>query len=291
MSVDHLRQDLPAQWQDWITSQLVAGVPETELINGLTDKGFASDYATCAVSVIRSMTHRVQQSNPNLLEAYVADPIRIDSRKAKVRAADRDIEVVFVLSNPNLAVLRNVLSVEECQKLIQLSKGKLTRSTVVASNTGHVEASKVRTSEGTHFEWGENAIIQRFEARISALFGQPINYAEPTQILHYHQGGEYLPHQDFFDPADPGSAQHLQVGGQRVATLVTYLNDVPEGGETEFPELELSVRPSAGTSVYFEYCNRQSRLDRRCLHAGVPVLKGDKWIATKWFRQTAYVAG
>jgi prolyl 4-hydroxylase len=290
MSLEHLRQPLSAEWQDWITSNLVAGVVDSELVKGLTDKGFSPDYATCAVAVIRSMTERVQANNPALLESYVPDPIRLPAHRGKVRAADRDVEIVFTLSNPNLAVIRNILSPEECAKLIQLSKGKLTRSTVVATNTGHVESSKVRTSEGTHFAWGENSVVQRFEARVSALFGQPVNHAEPTQILHYHVGGEYLAHQDFFDPADPGSANHVKIGGQRVATLVTYLNDVPEGGETEFPDLELSVRPTAGSAVYFEYCNQRGDLDRRCLHAGVPVLKGDKWIATKWFRQSIYAA-
>ncbi len=285
-----MNRPLPADLQDWITASLVNGGQDTDLIAGLAEKGYDPQYATCAVAVIRSMTERVQLSNPELLRQYDCSPIRLPAGANKVRVGDREVDIVVSMTNPNIAVIRNLLSVQECEKLIQLSRGKLTRSQVVATNTGHLEMSKVRTSEGTHFDYAENAIIQRFEARLAALFGRPVETAEPTQILHYHVGGEYLAHHDYFDPADPGSAQHAVRGGQRIATLVTYLNDVELGGETHFPELDLSIRPSAGSAVYFEYHNATGQLDTRCLHAGVPVLRGEKWIATKWFRAGNYRA-
>ena len=80
----------------------------------------------------------------------------------------------------------------------------------------------------------------------------------------------------------------LGSGGQRVATLVMYLHEPEEGGDTYFPEIELSVRPRRGSAVYFEYHNERGQLDARCLHAGTPVLRGHKWIATKWLRQRPY---
>jgi prolyl 4-hydroxylase len=283
-----MNRPLPPELQDWITASLVNGGQDANLIAGLAQQGYDPQYATCAVAVIRSMTERVQQSNPELLRQYDCDPIRLPAGVNKLRVGDREVEIVVSMTNPNIAVIRNLLAPQECEKLIQLSRGKLTRSQVVASTTGHLELSKVRTSEGTHFEYGENAIVQRLEARIAALFGRPVDTAEPAQILHYHVGGEYLAHHDYFDPSDAGSAHHIARGGQRIATLVTYLNDVELGGETHFPELDLSIRPSAGSAVYFEYCNSQGQLDTRCLHAGVPVLRGEKWIATKWFRQERY---
>ena len=54
-------------------------------------------------------------------------------------------------------------------------------------------------------------------------------------------------------------------------------------------ELDLAVKPSPGSAIYFEYCNSQSQLDARLLHGGAPVTEGEKWIATKWVRQSAYV--
>ena len=67
-----------------------------------------------------------------------------------------------------------------------------------------------------------------------------------------------------------------------------FLNDVPGGGATEFPEIELTVMPRRGCAVYFEYCNQAGELDPRCLHAGRPVTEGEKWVVTKWLRQRPY---
>ena len=122
-------------------------------------------------------------------------------------------------------------------------------------------------------------MVQRLEERICALTGIPVDHGEPLQMLHYGVGGEYLAHQDFFEPKDPGSAKLTQVGGQRVATLVMYLNEVAEGGSTDFPELELSIKPKKGSAVYFEYHNEAGQIDTRCLHAGMPVARGDKSIS------------
>ena len=108
------------------------------------------------------------------------------------------------------------------------------------------------------------------------------------QILHYGPGGEYKAHQDFFEPKDPGSAVLTRVGGQRIGTVVMYLNDVPEGGETAFPDIGFSAKPIKGSAVYFEYQNAEGQLDYRCLHAGMPVIRGDKWIMTKWLRERPY---
>jgi prolyl 4-hydroxylase len=67
-----------------------------------------------------------------------------------------------------------------------------------------------------------------------------------------------------------------------------YLNDVEQGGETIFPSIHLSVTPKKGSAVYFEYCNDLGQVDSMSLHGGVPVIAGEKWIATKWMRQRRY---
>jgi prolyl 4-hydroxylase len=115
-----------------------------------------------------------------------------------------------------------------------------------------------------------------------------VEQGEPLQILHYGLKGEYLPHHDYFDPNDPGSPVILKTGGQRIATLVMYLNTPEEGGATHFPELDLDVKARKGSAVYFEYMNKNGQLDSRSLHAGMPVLKGEKWVATKWLRESNY---
>lgn len=279
---------LHAEWQDWLTAALLRGEADDALFGTMCGAGFDPAYARVAISVVRSMTERVRAQDPALLRDYLPDPIRLAAGAARVRVADREVRFSMMLANPNVALVENLLSEQECEKLIQLARGKVRRSEVVDPTSGRLEISGVRRSEGTHFAYGENAIVARIEARIAALTGIPVSHGEPLQMLHYPVGGEYEPHHDYFDPGFTGSALQLAHGGQRVATVVMYLHEPDEGGDTYFPELELSVRPRRGSAVYFEYRNAAGDLDSRCLHAGMPVLKGDKWIATKWLRQSAY---
>jgi prolyl 4-hydroxylase len=196
--------------------------------------------------------------------------------------------MLFALAAPRVILFGDLLSEEECDQLIELSRGKVARSSVVNATTGSYDVHPHRTSAGTHFARGENELIRRIEARIAELVEIPVERGEPLQILHYQPGGEYKPHFDYFDPAQPGNEAVLKHGGQRVATLVLYLNDVEAGGSTVFPEVGLDVLPRRGHAVYFAYTTEEGQLDKRSLHGGSPVGAGEKWIATKWFRQQPY---
>lgn len=278
---------LTPEWQDWLAGQIVRGTGDAELLQTMRTQGFEENYARVTISVVRSMTARVQQQAPTMLQQYDCPPMRIADAN-KLRAADRDTVVRMQLKNPNVAVIDGLLSDQECDKLVQIASGKITRSEVIEPD-GTRHASDVRTSFGTHFAHAENAIVDRLEHRLAALIDKPIDHAEPLQILHYKVGGEYKPHHDYFDPKGGSYAEVLKQGGQRIATMIFYLNDVDGGGETIFPELELAVKPRKGSVVYFEYCNSSGALDARLLHGGAPVTKGLKWIATKWVRERSYV--
>ena len=78
------------------------------------------------------------------------------------------------------------------------------------------------------------------------------------------------------------------MGGQRIATLIMYLNDVESGGSTIFPDIGLDVLPHKGNAVFFAYSSERGELDNRTLHGGSPVSGGEKWIATKWIRVAPY---
>jgi len=206
-----------------------------------------------------------------------------------IETPDREIEMLFALEAPRVVLFGNLLSHEECDALIELSRGKLQRSSVVNAETGQYDIHPHRTSSGTHFARGENELVSRIEHRIAELVQCPVERGEPIQVLHYLPGGEYRPHHDYFDPTNKGNEQVLAHGGQRIATLVMYLNDVDAGGSTVFPEIGLDVLPRKGHGIYFAYCAEDGRLDSRSLHGGSPVSAGEKWIATKWFRQRDYV--
>ncbi len=224
------------------------------------------------------------QSNDKVL---TASEIIAQSSNA-IETSDRKVNILFALNAPRVVLFDGLLSHEECDELVRLSRAKLQRSTVVNAATGEYDVHPDRTSSGTHFLRGENALIRKIEQRISELVSCPVDHGEPIQILHYTPGAEYKPHFDFFDPSFEGNEKVLAMGGQRVATLVMYLNDVEAGGSTVFPDIGLDVLPRKGNAVYFAYATEDGQLDRRTLHGGSPVGEGEKWIATKWLRQRPY---
>jgi prolyl 4-hydroxylase len=153
----------------------------------------------------------------------------------------------------------------------------------VDNATGGSEVNEARTSQGMFFQRGENPLCQRIEQRIATLVNWPLENGEGIQILRYAPGAEYKPHHDYFDPAQPGSGTILKRGGQRVGTIVMYLNTPAKGGGTVFPDVQLEVAPVKGNAVFFSY-DRPHPMTRT-LHGGSPVIEGEKWVATKWLRE------
>ncbi|RVT60923.1 2OG-Fe(II) oxygenase [Niallia taxi] len=190
---------------------------------------------------------------------------------------DRKINIVTKFDEPLIVVLDNVLSDQECDKLIEFSKDNLKRSKI--SSSGEGEVNDIRTSSSMFFQGNENDILEKLEKRISAIMCIPIEHAEGIQILKYTPGQEYKAHFDFFNSASKAAKNN------RISTLVIYLNDVEEGGETYFPKLNLSISPKKGSAVYFEYFYNNEDLNELTLHGGAPVIKGEKWVATQWMRK------
>jgi prolyl 4-hydroxylase len=114
-----------------------------------------------------------------------------------------------------------------------------------------------------------------------------LGHGEGLQILRYRPGAEYRPHFDYFDPQHSGTARILERGGQRVGTLVIYLNTPDGGGGTTFPDAGLEVAPVRGNAVFFSY--DRAHASTRTLHGGAPVTAGEKWVATKWLREGVFV--
>lgn len=215
---------------------------------------------------------------------YVLEPSRVCAGNV-IHTSDREIHVVMRLTKPEVIVLADLLTAEECDELVRLSAPKIQRSTAIDADTGQPTIIANRTSHGTFFHLNETDFIARLDRRIAEVMNWPLENGEGIQILNYGIGGEYRPHFDYFPPQQAGSTKPLREGGQRTATLIMYLNDVEEGGATIFPEIGLSVLPRKGQAVYFSYFNSLGQVDPLTLHGGAPVSKGEKWIATKWMRQ------
>lgn len=285
---------MPPHWIKWIDENIKLGNPPGAMIATLVQNRF--DPAFCATTVMARMEKVLAaktQAKPainNILhkrdDGYIYEEIGVQPGNA-VQLEDRTIKVALNMQRPRIVLFEDVLTRDECQQLIELSRPKLKRSAMVDMKTGELRPDPTRTSDGTHFKRSENAFIAMLDKRIEQLIELPIQHSEELQILNYQVGGEYKPHYDFFPPNLSGSAAHI-ARGQRVATLILYLNDVEEGGETVFPETGLKIIPRAGNALYFAYMNSSGRCDPLTLHAGCPVIKGEKWIATRWVRDRDY---
>jgi prolyl 4-hydroxylase len=277
---------LSPQWQRWLDENLARGCTSDALVQSMTQAGFDATAAAAAVRLATDQTAPAQAAP--VAPAYVYQTPRLPQRGNVIHTHDRDVRVSMRLSRPVLVLFDNLMSPEECDELIRLATVKLKRSAIVDPATGESKVIDDRSSYGTFFHVNENDFIARLDRRIAELMHWPVEKGEGIQILHYPVGGEYKAHFDYFPPKDPGSQTHLERGGQRVSTLVMYLNDVAEGGETTFPSIHLAVNPKKGAAAYFEYGNDLGQVDPLSLHAGCPVLAGEKWIATKWMREHRY---
>ncbi len=196
---------------------------------------------------------------------------------------------VKVLSRkPRIYLLEKFLSSKECDYIIAEAKDKLVRSAVIDPETGEDSIDDVRTSYGMDFQYHQDPILTNIENRIASYTQVPVEYGEALQVLNYGVGAEFIPHHDYFERDCPGHVIHLEQQGQRLATLIMYLNTVEDGGETIFPEAKVVVKPIKGNAVLFYNCTPDGKEDPLTLHAGTPVHKGEKWIVTKWLRERPY---
>ena len=279
----------------WIQHNLERGCAEQDLVKSMCSQGFQADLAQGLIAAfVRARREGIAPPRDTLtLEGLdESDGCRYETPRlpagAVIRTPDRDIAVLSRLARPCVAVLESVLSADECAQLIALARPRLRPSTVVDPITGEDRAAAHRDSEGMFFRLEETPFIAQIGRRISALMGMPIENGEGLQVLRYGPAARTSPHFDFLVPGNPANRDSLMRSGQRVSTLVAYLNEVEEGGETVFPEAGLSVLPRRGNAVYFEYCNSLRQVDPLSAHAGAAVLKGEKWALTKWMRERAF---
>ncbi|WP_225228959.1 2OG-Fe(II) oxygenase [Bacillus sp. PS06] len=267
---------ISVELENWIRNTLKTGVHPEAIVNGLIKKGYDTRLAyRILLNIVAN--HPVSASNTS----YQYETPELGIRENVLYTSDREIRVLMRNEKPYVLHLDNVLSSEECDRLISLSMGRLQPSKVVDPKTGIERSTAGRTSHGMYFSLNENSFLTTIEKRIAEITNIPMEHGEGLQVLNYKNDQEYKPHFDYF----PSSKVDPEKGGQRVGTLLIYLNDVPDGGQTIFPKLGLSIVPKKGTAVYFHYTNSLGQVDPMSLHSSSPVLKGEKWVATKWIRQ------
>ena len=276
-----LVQQITPEVLQWIVEQARAGHKPEAVLQAMRASGWSESVAFAAIE--RS---RRGLGTPPPAPVSVPEPDPTDSRWV-LGTSDREVRVLASMRLPRAMVFGELLSHEECDEIIQLAHGRLERSKTVDTWSGGSELDDGRSSEGTYFDRGANPLLARIEARIAALLNWPVDHGEGLQVLRYGPGAEYRPHHDYCDPTVPGAPAVLGRGGQRVATVLMYLNVPLKGGSTTFPDVGLQVAPLKGNAVFFSY-DRPHPVTKT-LHGGAPVIEGEKWVATKWLRERAFV--
>jgi prolyl 4-hydroxylase len=284
-----MTQPVTPELRSWLVSQLAAGHSVAALRQSMRAAGWQDAATEAALSEIE------RGAGPLVPPAsVVGSPVQpgsmpgpdLDGAPLYLDAGDRRVHVLQTIAHPRVVVFGDLLADDECEALVAAAGQRLARSLTVETQTGGEALNVDRTSDGMFFERGENELVARIEQRIAHLLRWPLVFGEGLQVLRYAPGAQYRPHYDYFDPAEPGTPTILRRGGQRVGTLVMYLQEPERGGATVFPDIGLEVAPKRGTGVFFSY--ERPDPGTRTLHGGAPVLAGEKWVATKWLREREF---
>lgn len=207
--------------------------------------------------------------------------------------------IELVSWQPRAFVYHNFLTHEECDHIIRLAAPQMRRSTVVGEN-GTIMMDEIRTSHGCFVHRLLDDVIEEIEMRVANWTQIPAIHQEDMQVLRYANGQKYGAHYDVLEDNTP-----------RIATVLMYLTDVEQGGETAFPvnsqwidrELaerhgpwsncakgHVAVKPKKGTAMLFFSLKPDGTADEASMHTGCPVEKGVKWTATKWIHTKPFFA-
>lgn len=180
---------------------------------------------------------------------------------------------------PAITRFERLFSLDECAWLAAEAAPMLQPAVVIDPASGRQVRDPVRVCDSVGFPWPlENPAIHALNRRLAAASGTAVDRGEPLQVLRYRPGGEYRPHFD----AIPGFAN------PRAMTILVWLNDDYEGGETHFPTPGLKLKGRPGDAILFRNTGADGRRDPASGHAGLPVTAGEKLIASRWVRERPF---
>ncbi|KAI0236972.1 Prolyl 4-hydroxylase subunit alpha-1 [Lamellibrachia satsuma] len=164
----------------------------------------------------------------------------------------------------------------------------LSRSTVFTQkkdelSVGPASVRKYRTSKSAWLKDEEDPLIRSISLKSAALSNLTLNTVEELQVLNYGIGGHYEPHYDFARKTERGTFEEWR--GNRVATVIYYMTDIPAGGGTVFTNIGVRLTAEKGACAIWYNLRRNGEGDMKTRHAACPVLVGQKWVCNKWFHE------
>ena len=184
-----------------------------------------------------------------------------------------------ISETPSAQCFPAFLTPDECAHIARAGQDLLEPSMIVDPVSGKFLPHPIRTSAGaTLGPTRESLPIQAIQRRIAAATHIPVAQGESFSLLHYAPGQQYRLHVDTLpEPCN-----------QRVATCILYLNQGYAGGETYLEGNATRFKGRIGDALFFLNVDAAGRPDAKSRHAGLPVVKGTKWIATRWLRAAPF---
>ncbi len=272
-------------WRTWVWQNVGDGCSKDVLFKILLDDGF--DYDT----IREELRHE-----PSLPLADIANPYaeEEESEKEEIPAVEGGPQLRGERIAPHVWQIDGVLTRSECRALIEMARPRLVRSTIVDDHADHGgesgSVSEIRTGSSATFQPSDEtapvlrSVGAKLRELVSVLSQVPVENQEPFQILHYAEGQHYDRHHDGFTPGSPYLQSQVERGGQRMASFMVYLNDVPAGGQTAFPEHGVEVEAERGRVLFWDN-QVDGALFEGSYHASLPVVEGEKWVLVCWIRE------
>ena len=264
------KHEFTDEWQSWIETNVTAGHDKNGLFKILLNHGFAYDAIKEALAF-----------EPSVPLDELVDPL-----KAKIKLSDESTpvdsgEVVdfskllipnaekFESESLELFLVKGFLNTAECEYLASALKEQLD------------EDETASTNQNCDFFSDKHPLFQEIDERLCKLVAIDPSYAEPLHG-HYCDANESQASIDLHDLPSTVNSDNLR--GHRAYAVTLYLNDVASGGETQFDEANLSIKPKAGLAMIWSNIQPDGSPAAKSLGRSMPVVSGHKAVLTKWFR-------
>jgi prolyl 4-hydroxylase len=180
-------------------------------------------------------------------------------------------------------VYPNLVTPQEAEHIIKTAKDSFKESETVGGFNTNIRKSK------TKWLYKDDPVVYNIIKRIATLTGNNMDNAEPLQVVQYEPGGFYNDHHDSCCDDQEACTEFVQNGGQRVLTVLIYLNDAFTGGATRFSTLNEDIKPDKYSGIIFRpLADNTNMCHPLGLHKGTPVISGVKYVCNIWFRESEY---
>jgi len=255
-------QSFKPEWEKWINHNILLGNCRRIMFQKSLEAGYSHELLKKKLGIDYDISETKNTSKIAL----------INSRKINAR-------------NLEMYVIDNFLNNDECSKIIDIINlsNLENSSTYNSDDPNESKVNDFRTSKTCYF-LDSNELINNIESRICRTLGINNRFSEKIQGQKYEVGQEFKLHSDYFDPYV--LKENKSINGQRTWTFMIYLNNVKRGGYTSFPNAFISTKPVTGTAVIWNNLNNNHEINTFSKHHGMPILQGEKYILTKWFKET-----